>query len=72
MLAILGTTNYVASVAISVAATLGHADLRLSQVREVRHGESNTSDSGFEYLVHFDGWSDKCARHMHLTNRTQL
>ena len=59
--AIFGTTHYLASVAQLVAGDDDYKpDRRPTQVRERRFGDSTANESGTEYLVHFDGWSDRC------------
>ena len=41
-------------------------DRRLMQVRERRFGDSTANESGAtEYLVHFDGWSDRCDQQLY-------
>ena len=65
--AIFGTTHYLASVAQLVAGDDDYKpDRRLMQVRERRFGDSTANESGTtEYLVHFDGWSDRCDQQLY-------
>ena len=65
--AIFGTTHYLASVAQLVAGDDDYKpDRRLMQVRERRFGDSTANESGTtDYLVHFDGWSDRCDQQLY-------